>query len=259
MKKFVQIAIRTRIDTTDIALGRALIALLDRHGLSPEQVSFNPDKFKDEFLGDESITHWWAALATIKSQGRSYESPMPFAWRRKKAVRSTGYLRHRIHNHAGKLVPASINFTAAWGKLVDWAEFFDGLVRIFPPQIGTLHLFTERETGRRGAWASFQIGSFGASLSPELHNLAWATYFGNEFADEGDRSAMLRAGFAVREYPNGYMVQVTDRLGDVDTDFDMFSTKRAELKSLYRPGRFSILDEPSDVGTEEGGGSARHE
>lgn len=125
---------------------------------------------------------------------------------------------------------------------------FSELVRIFPPQIGTLHLFTSRELGRRGAWSSFEIGSFGASLAPELHNLAWATYFGDEFSEEGDRNAMKRAGFIVDEYANGYLVQVTANLEDVDRSFDLFSAKIAELKTLYRHGPFSIKNEPEAPG-----------
>jgi hypothetical protein len=244
MKSYVQISIRTRVDTTELERGRALVALLDSHGLTPEQVSFNPDKFKDDFLGDESLERWWAAIATVRSQGRSFEAPMPFAWRRKKVVRSSGYVRHRIYNHAGKLVPGSVSISAAWNTRIDWRMFFSELVRIFPPQIGMLHLFTSREIGRRGAWSSFEIGSFGASLAPELHNIAWATYLGDEFSEEGDRAAMKREGFIVDEYANGYLVQVTASLEDLDRSFDLFSAKRAELKTLYRQGIFNIKDEP---------------
>jgi len=55
MKKSVQISIRTRVNTTELERGRALVALLESHGMTPEQVSFNPDKFKDDVLGDESL------------------------------------------------------------------------------------------------------------------------------------------------------------------------------------------------------------
>jgi len=244
MKKSVQISIRTRVNTTELERGRALVALLESHGMTPEQVSFNPDKFKDDFLGDESLERWWAAMATVKSQGRSFEAPMSFAWRRKRVVRSSGYVRHRIYNHAGKVVPASVSISAPWNSLVDWGMLFSELVRIFPPQIGMLHLFTPRETGRRGAWSSFEIGSFGASLAPELHNLAWATYFGDEFSEEGDRDAMKAEGFIVDEYENGYLVQVTASLEDLDRSFDVFSSKRIKLKTLYRRELFSITDEP---------------
>lgn len=248
MKKYVQISIRTRVDTTELERGRELVALLDSHGLTPEQVSFNPDKFKDDFLGDESLERWWAVMATVKSQGRSFEAPMPFAWRRKRVVKSSGYVWHRVHNQAGRLVPASVSISAPWNSRIDWRLLFSELVRIFPPQIGMLHLFTPREVGQRGAWSSFEIGSFGASLAPELHNLAWATYFGDEFSVEGDRDAMKKEGFTVDEYANGYLVQVTTSLEDVDRSFDLFSAKRAKLKTLYRNELFSIKDEPEVPG-----------
>ncbi len=69
-------------------------------------------------------------------------------------------------------------------------------------------------------------------------------YYGDEFADEGDRQKMRERGFSVDEQSNGYLVTVTKRLEDVKNDFDSFSRRRAELKTLYRPGRFRIEEEP---------------
>ncbi|MCC7633268.1 hypothetical protein [Stenotrophomonas rhizophila] len=241
----MKIAIRTSTDSTELTRGQAMIAILSRHGLAPEQVSFNPDRFKEEYDGEAALEKWWAAMATVRSRGRTYESPMSFAWRRKKVVKSSGYVTHRVLNDAGELVPADVGVTAQWDSRVDWRSVFRELINIFPPQIAMLHLFTSSELGRRGPWSSFEIGSFGAALDPQPPNLAWSMFFGEKFSKEGNRDQIRDAGFKVDELLDGYLIELTGELGDVGKDFENFSTRRAMLKSLYRPGMFRIDEEPS--------------
>lgn len=59
---------------------------------------------------------------------------------------------------------------------------------------------------------------------------------------------MKAEGFIVDEYENGYLVQVTASLEDLDRSFDVFSAKRIKLKTLYRRALFSITDEPEASG-----------
>jgi hypothetical protein len=220
------------------------MSVLDRHKMMPEQVSFNPDRFKNDFHGEQSLEQWWCGMATVKGQGSTYDAPLSFAWRRKRMVKSNGYITHRVHNNAGKLVPASISLKAPWDHRVDWASLFKDFIGIFPPQIAMLHLFTERETGRGGPWSSFEIGSFGAALDPTPPNLAWSMFFGDEFAGHGQRDQMRELGFGVEDHPNGYRVEVTDQLNDVEDRFGYFSSRRSVLKGMYPPTLFSIDSEP---------------
>jgi len=55
---------------------------------------------------------------------------------------------------------------------------------------------------------------------------------------------MKAEGFIVDEYENGYLVQVTASPEDLDRSFDVFSSKRIKLKTLYRRELLSITDEP---------------
>jgi hypothetical protein len=244
MEQFVTIAIRTRASTTDAAVGRSLVDVLSAEGMAPQQVSHNPDKINEEF-NDGSLAAFWAEMATFKSMGRSRQSALTFAWRRKTVVKSSGYVRHGITNDAGTALPATVVIAAPWNKSVNWTRLFRSLLEIFPAQLGMLHLFTAPEIGKGGAWASFEAGSLGPYLSPQLPNLAWASYFGDEFAAEGNRQQLLGAGYDLEEYPNGYMVRVTPELQSLEANFEDFSRRRAELKSMYRAGLFSISDEPS--------------
>lgn len=244
MKKYVQIALRTSIDSTELARGQAMVDLISRHGMAPEQVSFNPDKFKDEFCGEKSLEQWWAAMAVLTSRGRTYKSPMSFAWRRKRAVKASGYVTHTIYNDTGQRVPGDVSITAPWDSRVDWRAVFRGLVNIFPPQIAMLHLFTGSEIGRAGPWSSFESGSFGAALDPHPPNIAWSMFFGEKFAKEGNRDQIRDAGFKLDELLDGYLFEVTDELEDIDRDFEHFSRRRAILRTLYRPGMYRIDEEP---------------
>lgn len=55
---------------------------------------------------------------------------------------------------------------------------------------------------------------------------------------------MKAEGFIVDEYENGYLVQITASLEDLDRSLDVFSAKRIKLKTLYRRELFSTTDEP---------------
>jgi hypothetical protein len=59
-----------------------------------------------------------------------------------------------------------------------------------------------------------------------------------------DEERLRAHGFAVEAVPRGKLFTVTDDLFDVVNDFATFSRRRAELKSLFRPGLFQITDEP---------------
>lgn len=247
MKTYVKIALRSRIETKPLEVGRALLDVLSLGDgqLYPEQVSHNPDRFKDAFTGAETLDVWWNEVAQMRFEGAISDFSLDFAWRRKAAVKSTGYVCHTTRNNRGAMLPGTVNLTCQWSSKVDWIEVFRALIDIFPPRLAMLHLFTAPELGRPSPWSSFEAGSFGAALKPDITNIAWAMYYGDEFAEEGDRQRMRERGFAVDERSNGYLVTVTEKLEDVKDGFDVFSRHRAELKTLYRPGRFRIEEEPA--------------
>ncbi len=247
MKSYIQVAIRTKAETIDWGVGERLIDSLSLNGglLLPEQVSHNADKFTEPFLGKTSCESVWASKASIRTNGALSDFYQDFAWKRKKAIKSLGSVVHTSRNARGQLVPGSISLNAASSDKADWYLLFKVWCEIFPPQLGMLHLFTGPELSPAEKNGSFQIGSFNAALKPDVPNIGWGMFYGDEFAQEVNADQIAASGFPIEKVGNGYLVRVTNSIQDVTDDFSFFSKRRAELKSLFREGLFLINDEPS--------------
>lgn len=247
MKPYIKIAIRTKAETIDWGVGEKLIDSLNLNDglLLPEQVSHNADKFTEPFLGKVLCEGVWASKASMRVNGALSDFYQDFAWRRKKTIKSSGSVVHSSRNIRGQVVPGSISLSATCGDKVDWYSLFKTWCEIFPPQLGMLHLFTYPEIGPSEKNGSFQIGSFNSALKPDVPNIGWAMFYGDEFAQEVDVDQIAASGFPVEKLGNGYLVKVTNSIQDVVDDFSLFSMRRAELKSLFREGFFLIKQEPS--------------
>ncbi|WP_242167924.1 MULTISPECIES: hypothetical protein [unclassified Pseudomonas] len=243
MKPYVQISIRTKSETIGWGVGEAFISSLSREGelLVPEQVSHNADKLGEPFMGVAASEACWASKAAIRFNGALSDFYLDFAWRRKKAVKGRGSVIHTARNVRGQVVPGAITYRSASSKSVDWYSLFKAWCEIFPPQLGMLHLFSEPELGPHEKYNSFQIGSFKSALKPDVPNIGWAMFYGDEFAEEVDVERIAASGFPIEKLNTGYLVRVTENIQDVASDFSLFSTRRAELKSLFRESFF--LDE----------------
>jgi hypothetical protein len=250
MKRYIQIAIRTRSNTTDWKVGERLI---DSFGigdglLMPEYASyFNPDKIKDPFLGKAACEAIWAVKCAIHLPGpgglRDFFAD--FAWRRKKMLKCTGYVVHTSKNIYLNTVPGNLSFNSVYSEKIDWYSLFKIWCEIFPPQLGMLHIFTKPELEFKvNEYDSFQIGSFNAALKPDIPNAAWAMVYGDEFAEKVDVDRIVSAGFPIEKLGNAYLVRVTENIQDVLNDFPRFSKRRAELKSLFPENFFLIKEEP---------------
>ncbi|MDR2637805.1 MAG: hypothetical protein LBB55_05645 [Zoogloeaceae bacterium] len=249
MKKYVQITVKTKSNTTDWEVGERLVDSLEMGDglLIPEQVSYyNPDKFKDPFMGKAACKDIWAVKGIIRSGNSTpREFACDFAWRRKKALKCKGYVVHTMKNIYLKTVPGRINFHSACSEKVDWYSLFKTWCGIFPPQLGMLHIFSEPELEFKVAGSdSFQIGSFNAALKPDVPNAAWAMVYGDEFAEKVDAERIAAAGFPIEKIGNAWLVRVTENIQDVLDDFPRFSKRRAELKSLFPENFFLIKKEP---------------
>ncbi len=247
MKPYVRIAIRTKSETIGWGVGEAFIASLSRDEglLVPEQVSHNADKFGESFMGVAASEACWASKAALRFNGTLLDFYQDFAWRRKKAVKSTGSVVHTARNARGQVVPGAVSYRSANSERVDWYSLFKAWCEIFPPQLGMLHLFSEPELGPHEKYNSFQIGSFNSALKPDVPNMGWAMFYGDEFAEEVDVERIAASGFPIEKLNTGYLVRVTEYIRDVARDFALFSKRRAELKSLFREDLFTIKTEPS--------------
>lgn len=247
MKSYIQVAIRTKIETTGWGVGEKLIDSLSLNGglLLPEQVSDNPDKFTESFLEKALCERIWAAKGSSRANGVLSDFYQGFAWRRKKSIKSLGSVVHAFRNARGQRVPGEIAFKAAYSDKVDWYSLFKVWCEIFPPQLAMLHPFTDPELNPAERTGSFQIGSFNAALKPDIPNVGWGMFYGDEFSQEVNADLIAASGFPVERIGNGYLVRVTNNIQDVVDDFSLFSKRRAELKRLFREGLFLIKEEPS--------------
>lgn len=240
MKSYIQISIRTKVETIDWDFGCQLLESLslDDGLLAPEFISHNVDKVKEPFEGRPQAETFWAEKTSIRANGSLSDFFLDFAWRRGRLVKSSGNVVHTFRNIRNQIVPGSIRLNSVYSERVDWYRLFKVWCEIFPPQIGMLHYFTEPELGQHEAHNSFQIGSFKAALKPEISNAGWAMFYGNEFAEKVDADRIANAGFPIEKIGDGYLVRVTENIQDIVSDFQLFAQRRAELKSFFPEGFF---------------------
>jgi hypothetical protein len=250
-KPAVLISIDTNAETEADAFGRAFIQSLcdEDKRLVPEWLSTS-ESYKDHFLGiDDFLANWWAipVKTMVDGQSRPDSFDGPF-WKRKSSITSRGMVNHGIVDIKSHKHPGTIWYEARWSKDVDFNHLFDAWVGLSHPDIGMLHLFTDAEKeslqSEDGSW--FETGSFGGPFKPGLPNMGWAMAYGGGYAHEVDAARIRAAGFAVDERDGVTIVRLTEKLSDVVDDFDHFSKRRAELKSLFRPDLFWIKEEPSE-------------
>ncbi len=265
MKLETQITIRTKRETASWDFGRRFIDILleQRDKMRPELIApYSEDGFRDriKFEDIESCEPYWAQPYVSRPQGSYIEGHSDFLWRRRKVVKTDGLFAHTSKNIKSQIVPGKIYMTSAWHKTVNWAGLFRDWCEHMKPQIGMAHVLTgpemfelpkynllectDEEAQFEGGWSDFRLGSFGAALKPEIPNIGWAMFYGDEFAKDVDYEAISATGFPIEKIGNGYLVQVTEDINDVVNDFAIFSKKRAELKSLFRDDLFMIKNEP---------------
>ena len=238
MKKYIQIGIRTKIETSSWDVGDVFLASLENSGISPEQVSNNADKFTDKFLSRSESEKYWSSPAILVSNGIKINFYQDFAWRRKHVVRSSGYVVHRKLNLKSQIVPGIVNFRSDIDNKVDFYLLFRQWCEIFQPQIAMLHLFSELEVNKNNKNDSFQIGSFNSLMKPEIPDMAWAMFYSEEFFLDVDFKKIYEAGFLVEKINFGYLIRVTNSIENVFTDFKNFSDRRIELKKFFHKDMF---------------------
>jgi hypothetical protein len=69
-------------------------------------------------------------------------------------------------------------------------------------------------------------------------------HYGLDLAHLVNEPALSAAGFPLEPLNDGWLVRVTETLGDLVDDFPAFSRRRAEMKRIFPSGTFVIEDEP---------------
>ena len=265
MKPKTQITVRTKCETTAWDFGRRLLEILLEQDdkLCPELIAtYSEDGFRDKikFEDVKACEPYWAQILPHRAEGSYFESPSDFLWRRRKVAKTDGIFNHTIKNMRNQIVPGQVFMTSTWHKGIDLGILCRDWCEHMKPQLGMTHVLTESERFELpdvnllectdeearfvGGWIGFRLGSFGAAFKPEIPNIGWAMFYGDEFANDVDYEAISVAGFPIEKIGDGYLVQVTESIHDVVNDFAHFSKKRAELKALFRDDMFLIKDEP---------------
>ncbi|MHA7678614.1 hypothetical protein [Cupriavidus sp. PET2-C1] len=255
-KPKVRISITTNIDTTEWGFGRRVIEAFCNTDsrLTPEYFD-NNEAITKPFKGVADCEELWAPEVVIDAgvNGRII-TKWNSMWRRGKTVKCRADMHHTLLNQRGQLRPGWFTFDAAADTKVDWLGLFRQLCELAEPKFAVMHLFTDIEV-RRGAFGvgddariaqdDFVAGAPAVALEQRgIPNLAWATFFGKEYAAEVDAKKMRDYDFIIDEIDQGSLLILTPRLFDVADNFLLFSTRRVEAKELFRPGMFRITNEP---------------
>lgn len=247
MKSFLNISIRTRVETESWKIGeKMLMSLISADArLCPELISKKDEDGSKEFTGFDSVQPAWASPAVVSDGSRSIVFHQNFEWRRKKEIKSEGYVIHTSKNIKSQIVPGSIWFKSEFIQDFDFYNIFKIWCEIFAPQIAMMHLFTKPEISEKNIRIDFMRGLFGAAMKPQAQDMGWAMFYGDEFSNVVDFDLLKNVGASVEKIKNGYLVLVTDKISDVIENFPKFSSHRAKLKSFFPEDFFIVKREPS--------------
>lgn len=210
---------------------------------------------------------YWANMTSMSIDGAKHTFPQDFHWRRSSAIKSQGsVIFSSVMGSKSKV--SRVLFESNFGKDINWVDFFREWCDVTSPVAAVLHPFIKEdgphskrkdvreysyeEEVSQQAWSrflrgdiytEFRAGELNSAVTG-LTNLGWATYLGDEFAREVNVQAIKAAGFLVSEIGGGYIIQISEKLGNVIGQYPSFSERRSQLKSLFRPGLFLIGDEP---------------
>lgn len=237
MSGYIDVAIRGLAETVGWKFGEAFInSLKFEGGVSPEQISNNPDRFKKDSPGFDMAQDFWACKGTLNVSG-GVEFYQDFAWRRKKNPKFSGWIRHKSKNLRGAILPSSIRMILARNCSSQWLELFKVWCCLTNAQLAMLHLFTDQELSMNGD-GGFKSCGFNALLNPTFSGLGWVLYLGKDKLVGVDAEAISNAGFLVDRLGEGVVVRVTEDIDEVWRDFQRFDFERNRLRSMLPDALF---------------------
>jgi len=232
--------------TAEWSLGRQVLAAFEEVSpqLAPEVLYQWEDKI-GPFESVEATEPYWAQLAQMRVNGALSEFPVGLRWKRNRAAKYEAEISHTRSDARGNTIDGRLNVYAAVHKKTNWCLLGARLGELMNADLAMLHCFASfdnqsvRSNTPESRFRSFTI------LDGKVPNIGWGMLYGGRFVHEVDAAAISAAGFPVQKIGDGYFVQVTEDINDVVNDFDMFSKRRAKLKSLFRDDLFLIKDEPT--------------
>ncbi len=231
--------------TTDWSLGKQVLAAFEETGtqLIPE-VLFHWDDKIGPFISVEQVEPYWAQVAQMRVNGVLSEFSIGLRWKRNKVAKYEAEISHTRKDARGNTLDGRLSVYAPLHKKTDWRHLGARICEVMNADLAMLHCFTsfDNEPAQSNTPESY-FRSF-TIVDAKIPNIGWGMFYGRRFVHEVDEAAISAAGFPVQRIGEGYLVQVTEDINDVVNDFDRFSKRRAELKSLFRDDLFLIKDEP---------------
>jgi hypothetical protein len=219
-KPKIIISLLTDADTKDIHFCEEFLGrLLAINYLAPE------------FVGNSEPINTRIAVA---SDALPCWTRSPFLWRRKHKFVSQG----SVH-HTGGYGSGAIILDAMYDQSFDWKAIFELLIQCANAHYGYLHLATDYERSHSlldpiDAY-NFFLGAFAKKVENGFMDLGWANYFGARWIDGiccDDISDICG------NMGNGYLITLTENIGDVYRNYEAFEGKRQIAKEAFRRGFF---------------------
>jgi hypothetical protein len=160
-------------------------------------------------------------------------------------IKTAGMIRHALYRpRSNDTVPASISVDYGLEAKEDWSGVFTRFCSLCKPMYAMLHLFDGIELTfgteeiRRD---DFRFGGFHWHFAKhQFPNLAWINLFDGKFRDIADRSALEKDGFHTETIGDGWLLQLTSSIADVQTDYAQFVEVRRKAKKHF-PEKFFLI------------------
>ena len=210
--------------------------------LTPQEIGNHDNITKYESVS--SLKPHWGRHVMLTGPLGAVDSIWPLPWRRHSELRSSGEVSFTQADKFGGLIEGTIAITAAFDRKTGWLDLFKNVCDMKNAIAGFVHIPAEIEIHKTTPGHSpfyFPLG--GTIAKNQLSNLAWATYFGPQFANETDFGKLSGLGYHVEELAGGYLLRMSDNIMDCFNDFPAFSRRRVELKKHFRPDLFRITEE----------------
>lgn len=221
-KKYVLISLVSREEMVKEPYGRDVLSLFYEHypNLAPQFANYYEPVNKPTSTVEEGLEYWECD---------------PGLYRRRISVIGSWYISSDRDS-----IPF-LTFEYNWNEKVDWFQLFQQLVTITKSYYGYVHVFTDNEIEPAYIGSpvySFLRGTASIYLKKGIPNLGWGNYFGEEYIKELDLPLIRKHGFHIEPLGEGYVLNVTEHLSDVITNYESFKERRSLLKSLFQPGIF---------------------
>lgn len=231
--------------TVDWQFGKQLLELFAEHDkrLVPQLLSVWNDKVAD-FTDVEDARPHWAGVGQLRVNGSMSEFHAGLGWRRNLTTKYQAEIKHEHQNVKGRYLPASLSFYAKPHKSVDWRRFAESLYELTDAQYGFMHLYRDAHLRKDLSNAREPTWSVGQRTPASIPQLGWSTFLGRPYAGVVgqflERNQHADHNVSVVKLGSGIAISLTESIYCVADRFDLFSLKRAKVKSWFPENFFTM-------------------